>query len=131
MADREVKNKFISGFVFNKCSNFIKMGKEQSEEQDQSTIGDQTSTIMENQEVHTGLHEDYNSKLNIIIASICFADKCNVRISRTMTIDRIDNYDATIMWHTHISVSHATVVKLSPSTFSLETVFSICVLKQG
>lgn len=43
------------------------MGKEQSKEQDQSTIGDQTVTIIENQEVHTGQHEDHNLKLNIIL----------------------------------------------------------------
>lgn len=43
------------------------MGKEQSKQQDQSTIGDQTVTIIENQEVHTGQHEAHSVKLNIIL----------------------------------------------------------------
>ena len=43
------------------------MGKQQSKEQEQSTIGDQTVTIIENQEVHTGQHEHHNLKLNIIL----------------------------------------------------------------
>ena len=43
------------------------MGKEQSKEQEQSTIGDQTVTLIQNQEIHTGLHETNGLKLNVIL----------------------------------------------------------------
>lgn len=43
------------------------MGKGASKEESAKTIGDQTVTIVENQEVHTGFHEDHSAKLNIIL----------------------------------------------------------------
>lgn len=68
----------------------------------------------------------YRESQNVPIASNCLGDTCNVRISRTMTTNRFDKSDMTIMCHTHISISQSTVGKLSPSAFSLETAFSTC-----
>ena len=43
------------------------MGSEASKEESSKTIGDQTVTIVENQEVHTSFLEDHAWKLNVIL----------------------------------------------------------------
>lgn len=43
------------------------MGNTPDKEESSKTVGDQTVTIVENQEVHTGFHESHQWKLNIIL----------------------------------------------------------------
>lgn len=43
------------------------MGGKNTKEQAPKTIGDQTVTIVENQEVHTVFHNSHELKLNIIL----------------------------------------------------------------
>lgn len=43
------------------------MGNTPDKEESSKTVGDQTVTIVENQEVHTGFHENHEWKLNIIL----------------------------------------------------------------
>lgn len=44
------------------------MGNTPDKEQSAKSIGDQTVTIVENQEVHTAAHVEHSWKLNIILA---------------------------------------------------------------
>lgn len=43
------------------------MGIESTKEENPKTIGNQTVTIVENQEVHTSFHEEHSWKLNCIL----------------------------------------------------------------
>lgn len=43
------------------------MGNSPDKEQDSKTVGDQTVTIIENQELHTTAHNEHEFKLNVIL----------------------------------------------------------------
>lgn len=44
------------------------MGVKQSREESAKTVGDQTVTIVENQEIHSAAHIEHAWKLNLIVA---------------------------------------------------------------
>lgn len=60
------------------------MGNTPVKEESSKTVGDQTVTIVENQEVHTGFHESHQWKLNVILVLLII--QTIIMVVKTLTL---------------------------------------------